>query len=121
MKNATKYPYNPTTDDNTITKIRKIETIPCKDRLTKVYVATEEDAITTINIGLANPARIAASPIMIRPTTLSVEPIAIGIRKPASLKNSNKNTINNVSRGAGKGTLLRDSMTVPRKATGNWF
>src|SRR5690625_5739070 len=88
---ATKKPYNPTIEDNTITNIRKIETIPCNDILTRVYVATEEDAITTINIGLANPARIAASPIMIPPTTLSVEPIAIGIRRPASLKNSNKN------------------------------
>src|SRR5690625_4975934 len=105
MKNATKYPYNPTTDDNTITKIRKIETIPCKDRLTKVYVATEEDAITTINIGLANPARIAASPIMIPPTTLSVEPIAIGIRSTASLKNTNKNTINKVLIGYTRRTL----------------
>src|SRR5690606_11724640 len=99
-KLATKKPNKPKNDETIITKKRKIDTIPCKDKLTNVYVATALVAIKTIIKGLASPARIAASPIISPPTTLSVEPIASGSLSPASLKNSNKRSINNASIGA---------------------
>src|SRR5699024_4448924 len=113
-----KKPNKPKNEETIMTNNLNIDTTPCNDMLTSVYVATEDVAITTIIIGLANPALIAASPIINPPTTLNVDPIATGRRNPASLKNSNKSTINIASSDAGKGTPCRDSIIVPRKAIG---
>ena len=91
-----------------INEIRIILIVETNDWLTSVNVAIVEMAIMTIIIGLVIPARIAASPIIIPPTTLIVPPKMLGKRNPASRNSSNIKSIPNISKAEGNGEPVFD-------------
>ncbi|MNC54681.1 hypothetical protein D3C75_1041720 [compost metagenome] len=75
-------------------------------------------ATVTIIVGDVIPERIAASPIIKPPTTVTVWPRALGRRLPASLKISNRNSIINVSSGIGNGSPCRELLIVANRGRG---
>lgn len=65
-------PKKPNKEENIIIKRRVRESVPIKDWSFRLNVDNVERAITTTVTGLANPALIAASPIINPPTTLRI-------------------------------------------------
>lgn len=96
-------------------KKRKMLIVPVSDWLDKVEPNTCVSAPMTIMLGDKNPARMAASPKMSPPTTVTVDPTAEGNRIPASRNISKKMSARNISPATPRGMPNRLMPIVARR------
>lgn len=101
--------------DSANMKKRKMLIVPASDWLDNVEPNTCVIAPMTTVLGDKNPARIAASPRMSPPTTVTVDPTAEGNRTPASRNISKKTSARNISPAKPKGMPSRLTPSVARR------
>ena len=92
----------PSVADRMKRKKRKVLIVPANDRLDKVEPKICVIAPMTTIPGDKDPARMAASPRISPPTTVTVEPTAEGNRIPASRNISKKRSAINISTATSK-------------------
>jgi len=106
----------PSVADRMKRKKRKVLIVPANDRLDKVEPKICVIAPMTTIPGDKNPARMAASPRISPPTTVTVEPTAEGNQIPASRRISKKRSAINISTATSKGIPNR---LIPKVASDN--